>query len=164
MNTRAHLEPLPLRLHAIHLSLEGGHANLKPFGAHLERGGTLIVLNTTRGPAYVNRATLPAIVAKLTGGAPPRVVVRDPAPLEPARPAECYPLEKTFAYQDPDRWPKKFKPGCAPARAVGNFTTPEDAERTLQFARENVLQARKSGNAKLLAVMVDALERIQKRN
>jgi hypothetical protein len=47
--------------------------------------------------------------------------------------------------------------GSAPARAVGNFSTEADRERTLQALRDNLATARESGHEPLIDVMAKAL-------
>lgn len=53
---------------------------------------------------------------------------------------------------------RKLKRGSAPARAVGNFSTADDRERTLQALRDNLRTAMASGHEPLIKVMRAALD------
>ena len=53
--------------------------------------------------------------------------------------------------------------GRAPARAVGNFTTAEAIERTLEGLEHNLREARTAGNAALEKVMLEAIKRAHER-
>lgn len=53
---------------------------------------------------------------------------------------------------------RKLKRSSAPARAVGNFSTADDRERTLKALRDNLRTAMASGHEPLIKVMRAALD------
>lgn len=148
---------------------------VKPYGATYD-GRDIVTVTTKRGPAAFHLRDLETIRAanlrkaqdKRAKLSPvPVAVAAAPVPLPAApakRPAELarrpqwLPLEKTWAYLD---WSRKARPGKAPRRSVGNFTTDESTARTLAALAHNVRQARESGHQPLIrameAAMADAL-------
>lgn len=71
----------------------------------------------------------------------------------------------------PPKQEKKFgeiglRIGSAPRRAIGNFTTHFDSERTRLAAMHNLAEARRSGNPKLIALFerhaVEVVERMKR--
>lgn len=105
------------------------------------------------------RTAEPAPVHQVAQLAPVKRTSTAPAaPAAKAKPstrAKWFPLEQTWAYMD--QWTKAEKPGTAGKHAIGNFTTVEDRERTLQALAHNIAQARASGHEPLIKVAERAM-------
>jgi hypothetical protein len=161
------IQPLYERLEEIAHAVTTGQ-DLAPLRAEVDRAADLVTVYDRTWPVYLRLSHLASAAQGMRERAkrPPvamRLAVVPPEPVAVARttaPAhhqvKPLPLEKLHCWAE---WPRKHRPGCAPARAVGNFSTPADAKRTIDALRHNLNQAAKSGNKRLIQVMRDALDR-----
>lgn len=146
----------------------------RPLPPGVEMHGPELALPTRTGPLYVRRADAEYVLDVWQSRAAARYEraftpydVRHLLPRVPAAPpapkvhrAACFPAEQTYAWKE---WSRAHKPGRAPKRAVGNFSTPEARARTLDTLRANLATAQAGGHERLAKVFAEALATATKR-
>lgn len=161
----------PAPLHQLLQALATAHRNgasLAPLGAQLDPDGQLTI-HTDRGPVHLWLHSLQSAAAGAVAREEARLErLRDRLPLPVPVPAVLQPAPATTASGKtsakrakaellPSWSAHRIPVAKAPKRAVGNFTTPELRQRTIDELRANLATAQASGCDALAKVMAQAL-------